>query len=192
MNTRPDPQPNAEIPDASPSSSPVRSQRNSSLVPIGIGAALVAAILFVGIGTLSLMATRGMQPLTAESLAAAEKRWEERGLRDYQLDLALSGARPGPVHVEVTDGQTTAMTRDGVTPKRHAAWEAWTVPGQFETLEIDLEQHGPAAKPPHVPNSAILLVDFDPEYGYPRRYQKLVKANSLEVRWETTRFSGKF
>ena len=100
----------------------------------------------------------------------------------------MQGARPGPVHVEVRGGQAVAMTRDGVTPRRRDTWDAWTVPGQFETLALDLEHHGPRAKPPHTPRSALLLVEFDPVFGYPRRYHKLVRSSGLEVRWDIQRF----
>ena len=30
----------------------------------------------------------------------------------------LEGQRPGPVHVEVRDGEVTHMTRDGVEPRQ--------------------------------------------------------------------------
>ena len=42
----------------------------------------------------------------------------EHGPADYDLDLELTGNRPGKIHVEVRDGEVVHMTRDGVEPSR--------------------------------------------------------------------------
>ena len=44
------------------------------------------------------------------------------------------------------DGQVTHMTRDGVEPRQKRTWDCGRVPGQFDTIEQELDMaQNPAA-----------------------------------------------
>lgn len=134
---------------------------------------------------------RGTAPeLTRQMLDEAQQRWAARGPANYDLDLELAGSQAGQIHVEVRDGQATTMIRNGYRPSQERTWYYWTVPGQFEMIEIDLE----AAKDPAAgfgvqPGArAVLRAEFDPELGYPRFYQRILLGSNIQVEWRVTRF----
>jgi hypothetical protein len=84
------------------------------------------------------------------------------------------------------------MTRDGRTPPERT-WNVWSVPGLFDTLERELEL---AEDPVHEMNAAPgtqlrLHCDFDPEFGYPRQYQRFTSGGGPEVFWRVTSFQPK-
>jgi hypothetical protein len=155
----------------------------------------VVGLLFVGlivglIVVLQLFAVQRIPELTEPLLEAAQQRWKENGPASYDLDLEISGAQPGDVHVEVRDGEVTAMTRDGRAPEQRRTWYVWSVPGQFETIERELEM---AADPEHEMQAAEgtrlrLRAEFDPQYGYPRQFHRMVFGGGPEVYWRVTNF----
>jgi len=127
--------------------------------------------------------------ITREDLAAAEQRWQEHGPASYNMDLTIGGRQPGPVHIEVRDGKVTRMTRDGVVPSQRRTWEYWTVPEQFETIRQDFDSaETPGGFGATPGTQTILRADFEPQYGYPRRYQRFVLGTDLNVDWQVTRF----
>lgn len=156
---------------------------------------LLVGLVFVGlivglIVVVQVFAVRRIPELTEPLLEAAEQRWQENGPASYDLDLEITGAQPGVVHVEVRDGEVTAMTRDGHAPEQRRTWDVWAVPGQFETIERELEM---AADPQHEMQAAEgtrlrLRAEFDPQYGYPRQYQRMVYGGGPEVYWRVTTF----
>ncbi len=148
---------------------------------VGIGASLAVLIIRF----------RDTTPeLTPAALEAAEQRWDAHGPASYDLDLSLEGNRPGTVHVEVRGGRVTRMTRDGVQPKQMRTWAVWAVPGQFETIEQELDKAGDPAAGFQTPADSRLVqrAEFDPQYGYPARYHRIVLGSNLELRWQVTRF----
>jgi hypothetical protein len=161
----------------------------SKLVLVIVGSFVVGAciVLFV----LLVLGRRDRLPdLTPESLEAAQRRWEAKGPKSYHLDVLLSGTQTGKIHIEVRGEKVTAMTRNGVTPEQERTWEYWTVPGQFDTIETEMEMaKDPAHGFPAPPGSKVVQkAEFDPEYGFPRRYHRLVLGTQLEIRWEVIRF----
>jgi Family of unknown function (DUF6174) len=173
-------------PGTNPAAAPGR-RRLPSLLLVGLlFVALIVALIIV----LEVFAVRRIPELTEPLLQAAEQRWQANGPASYDLDLEISGAQPGVVHVEVRDGEVTAMTRDGVAPEQRRTWAVWAVPGQFETIERELEM---AEDPVHEMQAAEgtrlrLRAEFDPEYGYPRQFQRMVYGGGPEVYWQVTKF----
>ena len=110
----------------------------------------------------------------AGHLATAEKKWEAEKPAGYDMDITIGGRQPGVVHIEVRASTVTKMTRDGVTPSQSRTWEYWTVPEQFETIRQDFDSSETVGGFGAAPGSqTILKADFDPHYGYPKRYQLL-------------------
>jgi hypothetical protein len=148
-----------------------------------VGTALATAVL--------MFAFRDTTPeLTEATFEAAQRRWDERGPQSYDMDLAIEGNRPGTVHVEVRDGKVTHMMRDGTEPKQSRTWGVWAVPGQFETIEQELDKAGNPAEGFQAPAGSRMVQRalFDPHFGYPAKYHRIVLGSNLELRWQVTRF----
>ena len=167
-----------------------RGSRRGLWIAIGIIALAVAAVL-IGVKLL----VNPMPALTETRLVEAEELWQRAGPATYDMDLEIRGAQPGQVHIEVRNGEVTAMTRDGHTPPRRT-WDTWTVPGQFETLERELVM---AEDPIHELETRAgtqlrVHTEFDSRYGYPRRYHRYVSGGGPEVPevfWQVTSFEPK-
>jgi hypothetical protein len=158
--------------------------------PLMLGVALGLVLAVVAIFVFAVLTRDSLPRLSEADYRAAVSRWEARGPADYNLDLEIAGNRPGKVHVEVRAGQVTRMTRDGVEPKQKRTWDYWSVPGQLDTIGEELEMaRDPAASFGNRDATQVVMwAEFDPRYGYPRRYERVVLGTDFETRWHVTRF----
>jgi hypothetical protein len=133
---------------------------------------------------------RAAPRLTEAEYQAAVERWEKNGPLDYDLDLQISGNRSGKVHVEVRGGDVVHMTRDGVEPDQKRTWDVWSVPGQLEMIGQEMEMAKHPAESFGAPGAAevVMWAEFDPRYGYPLRYDRVVLGADIETHWQTTSF----
>ncbi len=167
-----------------------RGSWHSLWIAIGV-VALAAAAVLIGLKLL----VDPMPALTEDRLVEAEELWHRAGPASYDMDLEIRGAQPGQVHIKVRNSEVTAMTRDGHTPPQRT-WDTWTVPGQFQTLERELVM---AEDPVHEVEARAgaqfrVRPEFDPRYGYPRRYHRYVSGGGPEVPevfWQVTEFQPK-
>ncbi len=153
---------------------------------LGLVAAIAAVVAF-------MIFTRQNSPrLTQADYTAAVERWEQHAPAGYELDLELSGNRPGKIHVEVRDGEVMHMVRDGVEPSQRRTWYYWSVPGQLDTIGQELEMARDPASSFHDPRAAqmVMWAEFDPTLGYPRKYDRVVLGADFEVHWKVTRFQA--
>jgi Family of unknown function (DUF6174) len=174
-----------------PDSRPVHSKANRRrLAPLMLGVGAGCFLAFVVLLAI-LFWTRERTPrLTEEYLNAAMSRWDQHGPSSYDLELALTGNRPGKIQIEVRHGEVTRMIRDGVQPSQKRTWDYWSVPGQFDTIDQELEMaRDPAAsfKSPTA-TQMIQWAVFDPKYGYPAKYDRVVLGTDFEIHWKVTRF----
>jgi hypothetical protein len=129
--------------------------------------------------------------LTEATLQVAMERWSQHGPADYDMDIELRGARPGNVHVEVRKGEVTAQTRDGRIPGRWI-WDTWSVPGMLDTLSQDIATAENPEQMVEAPKGTVwrLRCEFDPKFGVPIAYHRLVTGGP-EVFWRVTTFEPK-
>jgi hypothetical protein len=152
-----------------------------------------AIICIVGVALLMLtLAGERLPELTEAELEKAEELWTSAAPASYEMDLEILQGQPGTVHIEVQNGEISAMTRDNRTPAQRT-WRIWSVPGLFETLERELEM---AEDPVHEVGAAAgtrwqLRCEFDSVYGYPRRFHRYVSGGGPEVYWRVTSFVPK-
>lgn len=159
-------------------------------------AAVVVVLLGLVMGAavaLELFVVERLPDLTLETLDAAEKLWEANGPMSYDADFVIEGAQPGVVHVEVRNGDVVAMTRNRIQPRQPRTWVYWSIPGRFEELERELEM---AEDPEHEMSASAdtrvqLRAEFDPTFGYPARFHRVVFGGGPEVYWKVTRFELK-
>jgi hypothetical protein len=155
---------------------------------VGVFGALALTVFALGVLTFLRQSPR----LTRDEFEAAAKRWEANGPASYNLDVELIGRRSGKIHVEVRDGEVTRMTRDGVQPAQQRTWYYWSVPGQFDTIEQELDMARDAARSYGMPAGAevAMWARFDPRYGYPLSFDRVLLGADIEVHWKVTRFEA--
>lgn len=157
----------------------------SSGVFLGVlGAGLLLAATLVA---LKVFVADKTPALTQEAVQTALEQWEAVGPKSYDLDVEIGGAQPGVAHVEVRDGEVKVATRDGL-PLQEWNKDEWSIPGQFEALERELQlAEDPQAEMQAPPGARVWLrCEFDPEYGYPRRYHRYATGGAPEVYWRTS------
>ncbi len=174
---------------------PRRPVRLSTLVVYAVLGAVLGSVLS---GVVWVLATRNPLPeLTPSQLEQARRRWQQHGPASYQMTISLepppggntpeSGRR---IRVRVTGHQAVSVTQHpgGELPRR--SWDYWTVPGLFDVLQRELEnrQHPQRAFGVSDPRMVVLRCRFDPQYGYPRQYQRVVRGRGLQSRWEVVEF----
>ncbi len=64
------------------------------------------------------------------------------------------------------------------------------MPGQFDTIGEELEMSRNPAQSFDAPGAAqvVLRAEFDPQWGYPKRFDRAVLGADFEVHWIVTRF----
>jgi hypothetical protein len=152
----------------------------------GVGVALI--ILAVAV-VLQVFVADKTPVLTAQELDAARAAWDKTKPASYDMDVEIRGGQPGSAAVEVRDGNVTSAKVNGEVPDRRV-WNVWTVPGMFDTLERELvlaedPQHEMDAPPG---TRLQLRAEFDPEFGFPRRYHRFAIGGAPEVDWRVTKF----
>jgi hypothetical protein len=150
---------------------------------------LVCAVLaIIGIlAGLKLFLGERAPDLTHQALQAALEKWQVHGPANYDLDVEIGGAQPGVAHVEVRDGMAIVATRDGL-PLDDWNKDEWTIPSQFEMLQREFEfQEDPQTEMGAPPGAKLWLrCEFDPKYGYPRRFRRLATGGAPEAFWQNT------
>jgi len=132
----------------------------------------------------------GLPECKPEDLAAALAKWEAAGVRDYDMVIQVSGRQSDEIKISVRNGVATAMTRRGIQPKQQRTWEPWTVPGMFDTIDIDFDNGKNAKEKFGVePDAVRLRCEFDAELGYPKRYLHQVFGRQEDLEWAVTEFS---
>jgi hypothetical protein len=166
-----------------------RSRRPTRSTIFTVGS-IIFAIASVVVA-LEFFAVERLPLLTEAQLEAAQKLWKEHGPQNYFMDIELRGAQPGAIHIEVKNGVVMATTRDNRVPPKWT-WETWSVAGMFDTLEQDLQiAEDPSQQIQAAPGTTWKLrCEFDPKFGYPRRYHRFV-AGGPEVYWRVTKFEPK-
>ena len=160
-----------------------------NFVLLGAGLGFLIALV-VAVAWFVLAFRDPLPALTAADLEAAEARWEANKPASYDLDLQIGGLRAGAIHVEVRNGQVTAMTRDGQTPKQRRTWDVWSVEGQFATIYRELEMADDPQGEMQAGRDARLILrgEFDARLGYPRRFRRMMLGDGPEMSWEVTQF----
>jgi hypothetical protein len=172
-----------------PRETPRRRRLPASDVAVGtaVGGSLMVVVVIVVIVISRRTAT---PPLTTESLEAARTLWRKNSASDYRMDVRVTGRQPSRYHVEVQEGKPVSVLRNDREIARRN-WPYWTVPGLLDVIEHDVDcaadpTRGFGAKPG---STAVLRAEFDPRYGYPRRFERLILGEpQLDMTWEVTQF----
>jgi hypothetical protein len=135
--------------------------------------------------------------VTPRSLAEARRRWEQAGIRDYDLEWMSSGSGHGHYVVTVRGGEVVSI--ESVLPggKKVVANSNeprfFGVEGLFmviaDELLIQLESSAPFGQPKGT--KSVLRFTPDPKLGYPRRYRRDVLGTPQSLAIDVIRFEPK-
>ncbi len=177
----------SQVPDESGDGEPSRGFRPARLL---LGMLLGAAAIGAGVLTYAFLNRNSTPLVDRAAYEAASQRWDAHGPKDYNLDVELTGNRPGRIHVEVRNGEATKMERDGVVPRQERTWYYWTVPGMMDTIAEELEMAETPAESFGAPGASQVIqrAEFDPQYGFPRKYDRVVLGADFEIHWQVTNF----
>ena len=145
------------------------------------GAAWGAAV-WLALSGCSALGPPPMEPLTARTLEAAQRRWEARGSDSYRLVVQVRAPRFKLVVYDlvVASGRVVEITRDGerIQPEDARHYD-YSVSGLFDLLRGDLRLADvqPIGDTPAVD----LRARFDPETGRLVRYRRTVGAARRRV-----------
>jgi hypothetical protein len=185
----------SEPPDSDRREQARRSRRRLNVIVAlaagGVLGLLAAGCLAVGVPAFVSWLDRPTT-LTRAQLDEARRRWQENGPLDYNLDVRVTGLRAADYHVEVRDGEPVSATIDGRPLRNRRTFGTWSVPGMLATIESDVDHVEERAEQAN-PRTARLTLrgDFDPQYGFPRRYHRMEwgeAGSDQEVTWEVTSF----
>jgi hypothetical protein len=149
---------------------------------------------FVLGAVLALGGCAGSEDVTPGAIAAARKRWDQAGIRNYNLEWASSGLSRAHFVVTVRGGQVDSivsilpngksMAVDTHDPKYYG------VEGLFMIIGDELAQlrtKTPFGQPKGT--RAVLRFKPDPRFGYPRSYRRDVLGTPQALAIDVIRFT---
>ncbi len=128
----------------------------------------------------------GGQQVTPEAIAHAKQLWTKAGIRDYDLEWTVTGARSNQYYVTVREGEVRkieSLLGDGKRiVLKPAATRFYSVDGLFLTIADELAQLK-TDHPFDQPKETKVLMRFkpDPKLGYPQWYRRDVMGTSLSI-----------
>jgi hypothetical protein len=136
---------------------------------------------------------KALPPLPRAEWESALRKWEAAGLRNYVLEVNVTGRQAATYAVHVHDGQVSQATHNGEPLPQQRTWTTWTVDGMFETIARDLEsveRHAAGRADSSTPQLQLRAA-FHPEFGYPQQYLRTEMVRfgaNIEVSWTVTKF----
>jgi hypothetical protein len=120
--------------------------------------------------------------LSPQDFDEAQRRWRENEPLDYDIEVEVSGPQPAVYRVEVRNGEPVSAFRNGRELTQRRTWATWSVPGMFGTLASDFRhaaQREAGLADENTPRVSLYGV-FDPVYGYPRHYRRIMLGQGAE------------
>lgn len=154
---------------------------------------LVGVLSFLAVSVAILLARVPRMPkVTIESLAAARQQWRDAGLEDYDLTVEVRGRQAAVYRVEVRGGEVQRATRNDAPLRGYRTLGTWSVPGMFDTMEVDLEHQQRAERSDGAGLPQVeLRAEFDERTGLPRRCHRIQWGGpgaNPDVVWEVREF----
>ena len=123
--------------------------------------------------------------LDVAGFATAQEKWTQAEPPDYLIETKVSGLQPATYRVQVREHRVISAKRNDYPLKDERTLGTWSVPGMFGTIQrdVDANQTASDSSPP-----LHLRVQYEPQYGYPMRYVRLMWGTKVTTSWEVTRF----
>jgi len=115
---------------------------------------------------------------------AGWKKWQDKAPLDYRIRTVVAGRQAAEYEVTVREGRVVSATRNGQPLTQPRTMGTWSVPGMFDTIELDVN----TTEEPNPRLKLTLRGEFDEQWGYPRRYLRNDYTSKTETQWEVTQF----
>lgn len=131
--------------------------------------------------------------LTRVAWQAAQDRWQAAGPESYEIEVQVAGRQAATYRTTVHDGQVARALRNGLPLTQSRTAGAWSVPGMFTTMHLDLERNERAARG-EGPGSSFqteLSARFHPQWGFPEQFHRVehgTGSTNPDVSWVVVRF----
>lgn len=157
---------------------------------------MLVGLLAGVIVTLFVLRSRYADPLPQISPAdfhAARARWQANEVRDYDIEVEVTGTQGAKYRVQVRDGKALAAWRNDLPLKQERTFSTWSVRGMFGTMsrDIDALERRAAGKADQTTKRLTLRAQFDPQTGYPASYRRIEWGSPVEVSWRVTKFEAR-
>jgi hypothetical protein len=138
----------------------------------------LAGLALGAIGSLVVLRTMNHDPtprLAPADFYAAFDRWKASAPPDYNIEIEVTGPQAAVYRVEVRGGHPVAALRNGHPLTQRRTFGTWSVPGMFSTMarDVDAVERRAAGRTKPGEVELILKAEFDPQYHFPRRYQRI-------------------
>ena len=141
--------------------------------------------IIVAVITMLLMGPGQIPELNASSFNQALNQWGSNRLMNYEIEITVQGRQPGRYRTTVQDGEVVSAEFNNNALTNPRTMSTWTVDGMFRTIDYDVQaQLNRDAQDPEL----TLRAEFNPQYGYPQKYQRIQWGSLNELNWEVTRF----
>lgn len=147
----------------------------------------IIGLLLVGgvIGAMVMMRAGRLPLMSRADFDAGKGVWQESKPSSYKITVEVKGMQPGVYDVVVENGIASSARFDGRDLTRQRTFGTWSVTGMFDTLARDLETNDKH-------DYLMLRAEFDPQYGYPTRYERIEMRTGVHdaLQWEVTSFEA--
>ncbi len=161
--------------------------RRSLFMPALLGSFVLTLLLLLVLLILWLRRD-GVPSFSRADFDRAWDRWQSMEPSAYRITIRVVGPQPATYAVEVRDGEVRRATRNGNPLTQQRTMGTWSVPGMFDTMEYDLNSVHATGDEPVGSTALSLRADFEPTYGYPRRYLRSDATMGTTTYWEVKTF----
>ena len=144
----------------------------------------LAVGLVIGGAALILIFRAPGETLTQDNLVTARILWGKNDLKNYDLEIVVTGVQDNTHRVQVRDLEVVRMETGGVEVASKSARASWSVEGMINTLQRELENIGAV----HGTSEVVLRVVYDERLGYPRQFLRHVAGQKNSIEWEVRSF----
>ena len=147
----------------------------------------------LGVVCVGLFVAFSQRPPTLDRarLDAARELWTRTQVPDYHIEIVVQGRQPATYAVDVEKGEAVKALRNQNPLTQPRTFGTWSVDGMFRTIESDIlsfESQLDVSKSSGKLPTLMLRAEFDPQYGYPKRYFRADWQRNLETNWVVSRF----
>ena len=165
---------------------PRKASRASAIVWGALCAVLTVLVFYI---VYSLASGPRLSEVSRARFDRAREQWKTKGPRSYDIETAVAGLQKAVYRVEVRDGKVVSAVRNGSPLKDTRTMGTWSVPGMFDTMEVDVDHsEEPIRISARESHYVSPLARFDPTYGYPSHYRRIEWGSDVEASWEVTEF----
>ena len=143
--------------------------------------------IIVAVIAMYLMGPGQIPELNASRFDQALEHWDSYRLMNYEIEITVQGRQPGRYTTTVQEGVVVSAEFNNNALTNPRTMSTWTVDGMFRTIDYDVQsQSNRGSQDPEL----TLRAEFNSQYGYPQKYQRIQWGSLNELNWEVTRFKN--